>query len=107
MPIERIPTILIADDDPQAVNILKQIMLAQGYNVVTAADGYATREKLAEVNPDLVILDNYMPGLSGNEVCREIKSNPKTRLIPVIMLTGYTETPEKMFRRTAQALAQG
>ncbi len=96
MPIERIPTILIADDDPQAVNILKQIMLAQGYNVVTAADGYATREKLAEVNPDLVILDNYMPGLSGNEVCREIKSNPKTRLIPVIMLTGYTETPEKI-----------
>lgn len=93
---EKTPTILIADDDNQAVAVLQQVMLGQGYNVVTANDGSSTREKVLQYNPDLVILDNYMPGVSGNEICREIKSDPKTRLIPVVMLTGFTETPDKI-----------
>ena len=96
MAIEKTPTILIADDDHQALGILRQIMEGQGYNVITASDGHETREKVAASNPDLVILDNYMPGISGAEVCREIKSGEQTRFIPVIMLTGFTETPDKL-----------
>ncbi|HBU70409.1 MAG TPA: hypothetical protein DEE98_08540 [Elusimicrobia bacterium] len=93
---DKTPTILIADDDHQALSILKQIMMGQGLNVITASDGNSTREMVSEQKPDLVILDNYMPGVSGSEICREIKDDPKTRLIPVVMLTGYTETPDKL-----------
>jgi putative two-component system response regulator len=89
-------TILIADDDAQARNILEQILLGQGYTVIAANDGYSAKDKILETKPDLIILDNYMPGPSGNELCRMIKANPETRLIPVVMLTGYTETPEKL-----------
>lgn len=94
--METKPKILIADDDYQTKSILEQIMLKQGYEVITASDGFAAQDKILEENPDLIILDNHMPGFSGNEICREIKSNPETRLIPVIMLTGYSETPEKI-----------
>ncbi|MBN1621108.1 MAG: response regulator [Endomicrobiales bacterium] len=90
------PTILIADDDLNALRVLEKLILDQGYNVVTESNGQSTREKIITLKPDLVILDNYMPGVSGNEICREIKSKPETRLIPVITLTGYTETPEKV-----------
>lgn len=94
--MDKKPSILIADDDAQALNILQQIMLGQGYDVITAGDGYTARDRIFESKPDLVIVDNYMPGLSGNEIIREVKANPDTRFIPVVMLTGYTETPEKV-----------
>jgi putative two-component system response regulator len=94
--MEKKPTILIADDHQQTLDVLEQIMTGQGYEVITASDGHAASEKIFSLRPDLVILDNYMPGLSGNDICRQIKANPSTRLIPVIMLTGFTETPDKI-----------
>ena len=89
-------SILIADDDPHALAILQQIMLSQGYEVFTASEGISTLAQIEEKKPDLIILDNYMPGMSGSEICRAVKSEEKTRLIPVVMLTGYTETPDKL-----------
>jgi putative two-component system response regulator len=94
--MDKKPVILIADDDPQALNVLEQIMLGHGYDVITASEGHAAREKIFSEKPDLVILDNYMPGLSGSEICRQIKASPETRFIPIIMLTGFTETPDKV-----------
>ena len=88
--------ILIADDDAQGLEILRQIMLNQGYEVLTAREGMAAQEIIVQNKPDLIILDNYMPGVSGSEICHFVKSDPKTRLIPVVMLTGYTETPDKL-----------
>jgi putative two-component system response regulator len=96
MAIDKKPTILIADDDEQALAILQQIMRGQGYEVLTARDGFTAQDRITRDRPDLIILDNHMPGLSGTEICRGIKSDPHTRLIPVVMLTGYTETPEKL-----------
>lgn len=90
------PTIFIADDDQQALSVLEQIMLGQGYDVVTAGEGHAAREKIFSLKPDIIILDNYMPGLTGNDICRQVKSNPETRMTPIIMLTGFTETPDKL-----------
>jgi putative two-component system response regulator len=89
-------SILIADDDAQALAILQQIMLGQGYEVFTAREGTTALAMVQENKPDLIILDNYMPGLSGSEICAAVKADPKTRLIPVVMLTGYTETPDKL-----------
>lgn len=94
--MDNVKKILIADDDPQALEILKQIMMGQGYEVFTATEGTAAQGIVDEKRPDLIIVDNYMPGVSGNDICRFVKSNPKTRLIPVVMLTGYTETPDKV-----------
>jgi putative two-component system response regulator len=94
--MSRKPTLLIADDDVQAVNILEQILLVQGYDVIKTFDGQQARDLIFEKKPDLVILDNFMPNLTGIQICREIKANPETRLMPVVMLTGYTETPEKV-----------
>jgi putative two-component system response regulator len=90
------PQILAADDDHQALNILEQILSGQGYDVVVAHDGAAARNIISGQAPDLLILDNHMPGITGLEICREIKADPQTRLIPVIMLTGYTDTNEKI-----------
>ncbi|MCB4791307.1 MAG: response regulator [Elusimicrobia bacterium] len=94
--MEKKQTILIADDEFSARSILEKLITDQGYNVITASDGHTARENILRSNPDLIILDNYMPGISGNDICREIKSNPETRFIPVITLTGYTETPDKI-----------
>lgn len=94
--MEKKPTILIADDDVQALGIVKQIMLGQGYDVITAPDGHAALDRILDRKPDLVILDNYMPGISGHEICADIKSRHETRLIPVVMLTAYTDSEDKV-----------
>ncbi|MBN1824310.1 MAG: response regulator [Endomicrobiales bacterium] len=94
--MDKKPLILIADDDAQALGVLEQIMTAHGYEVVTASEGVSAQQKVLERTPDLVILDNYMPGISGSEITRQIKNNPATQFVPVIMLTGFTETPDKV-----------
>jgi len=94
--MNRKPLVVIADDDAQLRLILSQILLKQGYEVVSLGEGAAARDVINERLPDLVILDNYMPGASGNDICREMKADPKKRLIPVIMLTDYSETPDKI-----------
>lgn len=90
------PSILIADDDEQALSILGQILRGQGYDVHPFTDGSAARDAVFVTRPDVVILDNYMPGTSGIDVCRHIKRHRDTRMIPVIMLTGFTDSQEKL-----------
>ncbi|MCF8479610.1 MAG: diguanylate cyclase [Rhodospirillum sp.] len=79
-------TILIADDDPGNIEILSDI-LDEDYEILFAMEGPRTLELVREQMPDLVILDVMMPGLSGYEVCRELKKDPVTEKIPVIFLT--------------------
>lgn len=90
------PSILIADDDEQALSILGQILRGQGYDVYPFNDGTAARDAVFVTRPDVVILDNYMPGISGVDVCRHIKRHRDTRMIPVIMLTGFADGQEKL-----------
>jgi diguanylate cyclase (GGDEF)-like protein len=79
-------TILIADDDPGNIEILNDI-LEEEYDIMFAMEGPRALELVREQMPDLVILDVMMPGLSGYEVCRELKKDPKTANIPVVFLT--------------------
>ncbi|WP_413205416.1 diguanylate cyclase domain-containing protein [Rhodospirillum sp. A1_3_36] len=79
-------TVLIADDDPGNIEILNDI-LEEEYDVLFAMEGPRALELVREQMPDLVILDVMMPGLSGYEVCRELKKDTKTAHIPVIFLT--------------------
>jgi putative two-component system response regulator len=88
--------ILVADDDEGNRELLSEMLTAEGYQVVSAADG---RQALARVNSDeidLALLDVVMPLLTGFEICQKMKSNPETRLIPVILLTGLTSDSDRL-----------
>jgi len=88
--------ILVADDNDSLRALLAELLGAKGYAVFTAPDGKLAMEEFARCQPDLVLLDVQMPGLDGFEVCRQIKSNPETRLIPVILVTGLSATQDRV-----------
>lgn len=90
------PTILLAEDDAGAREALEFMLRAQGYHVICAEDGERALEALAENHVDLVLLDVLMPGHSGFAVCREIKSKPATRLIPVVLITGMVNPESRV-----------
>lgn len=81
------PRILIADDDAFIRRPLEWILLQEGFDADTVADGDECMERLGSGAPDLLILDVMMPGLDGFEICRRIKDDPKLRHIPVILLS--------------------
>jgi len=85
--------ILIVDDDPQIRRVLRTALVAQGYEVADTRNGEEALEKLRDEKIDLVILDVNMPGMSGMETCREIRS---TSDIPIIMLTVRDAEPDKV-----------
>ena len=79
--------ILAVDDDPTAVGALRQILTQRGYEVVTTTSGEEAVVLLADQPFDLAILDVTMPGMSGYELCRQIRKGERTRDLPVIFLT--------------------
>ena len=79
--------ILVVDDTPANVKLLGDLLASKGYQVSTAANGEEALAKVAAEKPDLVLLDVMMPGLSGYDVCRRIRSDPATALLPVVMCT--------------------
>jgi len=82
--------ILVCDDDANIRNIMDFSLEAEGFSVVAAADGPEALQLALSEHPDLVILDVMMPGSDGLSVCRELKDNPATRHIPVLLLTART-----------------
>lgn len=98
--------ILLADDSLTAQNMGKKILTDAGYDVVTVSNGAAAVRKLPEVSPDMVLLDIYMPGYSGLEVCALMKSDPQTAQIPVLLTVGKLEPflPEDGMRVKAEGV---
>ena len=83
--------ILLADDSVTAQNMGKKILSDAGYEVVTVSNGSAALKKANELLPDIVVLDVYMPGYSGLEVCKLLKENSQTAEIPVLLTVGKLE----------------
>jgi len=83
--------ILIIDDEINLVELAKVNLEARGFNVVTAMDGEEGLNKVYTEIPDLIILDGWLPGIDGWQICREIKNDPRTKNIPVIFLTAATQ----------------
>jgi len=79
--------ILIVDDEVYILHILDFSLGAEGYEVITAADGEEAIERAKKEKPDLVVLDIMMPKVDGFEACRRLKADPETSPIPVILLT--------------------
>jgi len=84
-------TVLIVDDNPQNVELLAAFVESLPVKIVTASDGIEALRKVAEHNPDLILLDIMMPHMSGFQVCQRIKSDPKTRDIQILMVTALNE----------------
>ncbi len=88
--------ILVVDDLPQNVKLLADLLTVKGYAVVTAASGREALAKLDAERPDLVLLDVMMPEVSGYEVCRKIRENPATGVLPVVMVTSLDPAQERL-----------
>ena len=83
--------ILVCDDEPYILMALTDAVEMEGYDCVTAINGKEALQKAREEHPDLIMLDIMMPFMDGYEVCRELKADPATRDIPVIMLTAKSQ----------------
>jgi adenylate cyclase len=88
--------ILVVDDVAANVRLLEQLLSLSGYEVSTASSGAEGLAKIASDNPDLVLLDVVMPQMSGYQVCRSIRANPATQLLPVVMVTALDPVEERV-----------
>jgi len=94
------PVVLTVDDEPHILFILSQVLNSKGCSVLTADGGEDAIKIALKETPDLIILDVMMPDISGFEVCQHLKNNPKTKEIPIVILTAEQneEHKEAMFR---------
>ena len=81
------PRILIVDDDPDMVALLRLALTEAGFSVRTATDGQEALRKALRAPPDLVVLDLLLPGMNGFSVCEQLRLNPATTSVPVLMIT--------------------
>jgi len=88
--------ILLIDDSPDVVAIAKARLTRDNYEVICAVDGKSGLSAAASEKPDLILLDVELPDMSGFEICRLLKSDPELSMIPVIFLTGSTNTTDKV-----------
>ena len=86
-----LPKILIADDNLPNVELLEAYLADRDCEIAVAVDGRDTLEKVVDFQPDLILLDIMMPKLSGFEVCKQLKSNPATQEIMILMVTALNE----------------
>jgi putative two-component system response regulator len=92
----RAPRILVVDDHPSIAGLMSQLLTQRGYDVVTAADAEEAEAEVRRQAPDLILSDVKMPGKSGYELCRALKGDPATRLIPFVLITGLTDSTDKL-----------
>jgi adenylate cyclase len=88
--------ILVVDDTPRNVKLLADLLAVKGYDVVTAGSGREALIKLEAEQPDLVLLDVVMPEMSGYEVCRKVRENVATAMLPVVMVTALDPAEERV-----------
>ncbi len=123
-------TILIVDDEPEFLNMVKLRLEANGYITVTASDGQEGVRQAKQVVPDLILIDVMMPKMDGGDTVRLLKADPKTSGIPIIFITAILDnldgeqqqkiiignnyfpalpkpfTPEKLLRKIRECLMQ-
>ena len=88
--------ILVVDDNAENIFLTRELLGSRGYEVLTANSAELAQQVIHQQQPDLILLDVVMPGKSGYELCRELKEDPFTRLIPVVMITGLTDREDKI-----------
>jgi CheY-like chemotaxis protein len=95
MPAAGRARVLVVDDSPTALYLLRTVFESEQYDVVTATDGIEGLDEVRRRAPDIIVTDSVMPGLDGFALLKRLREDPGTRLIPVIMLTsGDPSDPE-------------
>ena len=97
------PLILLVDDDPAILRITQTFLEDVDCDIATASDGQMALDRVAENPPDLVLLDYQMPRMDGLTVCKKLKSDPRTRLIPVVIVTAAQDTGHRVLALEAGA----
>ena len=92
----RLPRVLVVDDNPNTMTLMRDLLSARGYEVVAVPDAAQAEAEILSRVPDLVLSDVVMPGKSGYELCRELKENPATRLVPFVLITGLSEREDRV-----------
>lgn len=93
---EQVSRVLIAEDDPRIARLLQTMLEADGYHVSVVGNGEEAIAAVAEEPPDIVLTDVAMPRMDGIEVCQRLKSDERTRLIPVVMITALTDLHDRL-----------
>ncbi|HKY21463.1 MAG TPA: HD domain-containing phosphohydrolase [Vicinamibacterales bacterium] len=88
--------VLVVDDNETVTELFERLLTQEGYQVEVAHDGAVALESITARKPDLVLLDVFIPGMNGFELCRTLKNNPSTRLLPVILVTGHHERENRI-----------
>lgn len=88
--------ILVVDDEPYVLRVIQMKLENAGYQVETVGDGISAWEKIQIDKPDMLITDIVMPGLNGYELIRKVRSEPETRELPVLMLTGRGQDVDEL-----------
>jgi putative two-component system response regulator len=92
----RDPRILVVDDNPDIAVVLQEMLRTRGYEVTTVANAALAEEAILREPPDLILSDVMMPGKSGYDLCRGLKENPATRLIPFVLITGLSDREDRL-----------
>ncbi len=96
-------TILLVDDEPDVVLMVRGRLTSWGYDVIVAANGQEAMDAVSRRLPDLILLDLKMPILDGKEVCRRLKANPQFLRIPVVLATSSSGAIAEEEMRSLQA----
>ena len=89
--MEKIPIILVVDDEDRNRRLLEALLVPLGYHVILASDGEEALQKVQGIPPDIILLDIMMPGLNGFEVAKRLKENEETKIIPIVMVTSLQD----------------
>ncbi|MEP7290705.1 MAG: response regulator [Chloroflexota bacterium] len=96
-------SVLVVDDDPISIHLLKIMLERGGYSVISARGGKAALEMIAAERPGIILVDDMMPLMTGGELCRAIKDNPTTWDIPVILMSAGTRVESASYIAQAGA----
>lgn len=88
--------VLVIEDDPAVADLLGRIVSRAGYEVAVAADGPAAFAAIAQQDPDVILLDVMLPGMNGFDICRRLKQESRTRLTPVVLVTGLRDREQRI-----------
>jgi putative two-component system response regulator len=90
------PRVLVVDDNRDNLITMRELLQSRGYRTVTVASAEEAEQEIAHHPPDVILLDVLLPGKSGYDLCQELKANPATRLIPVVMVTGLSDHESRL-----------
>jgi putative two-component system response regulator len=96
LPGRRAQSILVVDDNRQTAEVLQELLAGRGYRMAAVHHAADAEAQIRREPPDLILLDVIMPGKSGYQLCQELKADPATRLIPIVMITGLSERQDRL-----------